>query len=173
MMYNLVIADDEQLVPRFICAVIEKNQLPLHVCGTAQNGVDALNLVETYRPEIVLLDINMPRMNGLEAAEKIHEVYPDTVIYILTAYKEFDYVHRAIHAQVADYLVKPIKPDDLVQALKKGIDRVSKMYNDSTSPAHEGQQLKEPYPAAIRDQMSELLRLKATDEEIQPLLCRL
>lgn len=113
-MYNLVIADDEQLVFQYIQAVIEKNHLPLHICGTASNGKEALRLVQIYQPEFVMLDINMPEINGLDVAERIREANPDTFIYILTAYKEFEYAHRAMHARVTDYLVKPIKPHDLV-----------------------------------------------------------
>lgn len=61
-MYNLVIADDEQLVFQYIQAVIEKNHLPLHICGTASNGKEALRLVQIYQPEFVMLDINMPEL---------------------------------------------------------------------------------------------------------------
>ena len=90
-MYNLVIADDEQLVFQYIQAVIEKNHLPLHICGTASNGKEALRLVQIYQPEFVMLDINMPEINGLDVAEKIREANPDTFIYMALSQQMVDF----------------------------------------------------------------------------------
>ncbi|RHA09222.1 response regulator [Megasphaera sp. AM44-1BH] len=172
-MYNLVIADDEQLVFQYIQAVIEKNHLPLHICGTASNGKEALRLVQIYQPEFVMLDINMPEINGLDVAEKIREANPDTFIYILTAYKEFEYAHRAMHARVTDYLVKPIKPHDLVRILKAGIGQALKMRIDKTHLEQVEKKLEEQYPVVIKEQLAELLRIGSRDEKVLPLLCSL
>ncbi len=169
-MYNLVIADDEQLVFQYIKAVIEKNHLPLHVCGTASNGKEALRLVQIYHPEFVMLDINMPEINGLDVAEKIRESNPDTFIYILTAYKEFEYAHRAMHARVTDYLVKPIKPHDLIRTLKAGIGQALKMRIDKTHLERVEKKLEEQYPVVIKEQLVELLRIRSNDEKVLPLL---
>ena len=65
-MYKLVIADDEVIVFQFVKMVIEKNRLPLEICGTAENGTEAIRLIDQYKPEFVMLDINMPGYNGLE-----------------------------------------------------------------------------------------------------------
>ena len=169
-MYNLVIADDEQLVFQYIKAVIEKNHLPLHVCGTASNGKEALRLVQIYHPEFVMLDINMPEINGLDVAEKIRESNPDTFIYILTAYKEFEYAHRAMHARGTDYLVKPIKPHDLIRTLKAGIGQALKMRIDKPHLERVEKKLEEQYPVVIKELLVELLRIRSNDEKVLPLL---
>ena len=169
-MYKLVIADDEVIVFQFVKMVIEKNRLPLEICGTAENGTEAIRLIDQYKPEFVMLDINMPGYNGLEVAEQMRAKYPDMFIYIVTAYKEFDYVYKAMHVAVTDYLVKPIKPDDLVEALKKGISLAAKRNQDRDQAEAVKKQLAAQYPIVMKERITELLRMNESDATLLPLL---
>jgi YesN/AraC family two-component response regulator len=162
-MYKMVIADDEALVCKYLRYVVKEKHLPFDICGEAKNGNDALQLVEKYTPTFVILDINMPILNGLETAKIIRKNYPDTIIYILTAYRQFDYVHDAMHANVFDYLVKPIKPDDLVEILKKGIEKALKQRISARRDQRITQQLTKDYPLILCQQLRELFE-KSNEE---------
>ncbi|MFZ5644695.1 MAG: response regulator transcription factor [Bacillota bacterium] len=120
-MYKLVIADDEPTELKFIRYVVDTYKLPFYICGEAENGEQAVEMVEKYRPEFVIIDIRMPLMDGLEATGLIKSRHPLAKVYILTAYEYFDYAKKAIQAGAEDYLLKPIKPEQLVETLKKGL----------------------------------------------------
>jgi two-component system, response regulator YesN len=155
-MYKMVIADDEVLVCKYLRYVVKEKHLPFDICGEAKNGNDALQLVEKYNPTFVILDVNMPILNGLETAKIIRKNHPDTIIYILTAYRQFDYVHDAMHANVFDYLVKPIKPNDLAEILKKGIGQALKQRISDRRNKRITQQLTKDYPLVLCQQLREL-----------------
>lgn len=125
-MYKIVIADDEPTEIKFIRFVIETFKLPFQICGEAENGEEAIRLVDEHAPEFVILDIQMPLMDGLAAANRIKSDHPMTKVYLLTAYKYFEYAQKAVKAGVDDYLLKPIRPEDLVNVLKKGIAELLK-----------------------------------------------
>ena len=120
-MYKILIVDDETVELQFLRHVIEKYNLPLNICGEAEDGLEALELADKLKPDFVIIDISMPHKNGLEAAAIIKQKHPWIKIYILTAYEKFDYAKKAIEIDVEDYLTKPISPDKLINILKKGI----------------------------------------------------
>ena len=89
------------------------------MAGEAGSGVEAVNIIDEIRPHIVLVDIQMPFMTGLEFAAIAKERYPDLKIIILTAYEDFEYARKAIEIGVMDYLVKPIDRRQVTETLKK------------------------------------------------------
>lgn len=123
-MYKLIIVDDEVTEIRFVRYVVNTFKLPLCISGEAENGEEAVNLVRTHGADFVIMDIHMPVMDGLAAAEIIKKESPLTKIYLLTAYESFAYAQQAIKVDVDDYLLKPIKPEVLAETLKKGITEV-------------------------------------------------
>jgi len=123
-MYKLIIVDDEPAETKFLRWVVTNYNLPFTICGEAVNGEDAVRLVEQHQPDFVIMDINMPIMDGLEAARRIKDKFPRTKIYILTAYGDFTYAQAAIKISVEDYLLKPMNPETMVEALKKGVKQV-------------------------------------------------
>ncbi|MDK2823526.1 MAG: two-component system, response regulator YesN [Clostridia bacterium] len=120
-LYKLLIVDDEPTVLKFIRFVINEYKLPFYICGEGENGEQAVEMVDKYRPDFVIIDIHMPLMDGLKAAEIIKKRYPQTKVYILTAYEYFQYAQKAIKINVEDYLLKPLKAEQLSKALKDGI----------------------------------------------------
>ena len=118
-MFRLLIADDEPLMRRGIRNLIDLSNLGIKEIFEAETGEEALQIFQDIRPEIVLLDINMPKIDGLTAAKKIKQIAPNTKIAIITGYNYFDYAQTAIKIGVEDYILKPISKSDVSEIIAK------------------------------------------------------
>ncbi|HWE61110.1 MAG TPA: response regulator transcription factor [Chloroflexota bacterium] len=118
-MYRLLIADDEELVRRGLTALIEREAPAITVVGAAVDGLEALELARSCAPDIVLTDIRMPGLDGLDLIGRLREHVPPPHCIILSGYNEFDYARRAVGLGVADYLLKPVDPDELLALLER------------------------------------------------------
>ena len=118
-MFKLLIADDEPLMRRGIRSLIDMSDLKIEEIFEAETGEEALQIFEKTQPEIVLLDINMPKIDGLTAAKKIKQIAPNTKIAIITGYNYFDYAQMAIKIGVEDYILKPISKSDVLEIVTK------------------------------------------------------
>lgn len=123
-MYRLLIVDDEPLVRRGISTLVDLHALNIGEVYEAANGEEALELFERYGPDLVLADINMPRMNGLAFAEAARAIKPDVRIAIITGYDYFDYAVKALKIGVEDYILKPLSRSDVSEVLIKLIGRL-------------------------------------------------
>lgn len=117
---RIVIADDEAIIRLGLRSMLE--QLGHEVVGAASDGIGALELVRAQRPDLVILDIKMPCLDGLEAAEVIAAEHPVPIV-ILTAYGDRHLVERAASLAIHGYLVKPIPPSELGPALEIAVSR--------------------------------------------------
>lgn len=106
-MYKILIVDDESIEREGISFLIEKYKLPLEV-AQATNGKTALEYMRTHPIDILLTDVKMPQMDGLELARHTFEKYPDVRILVFSAYGEFEFAKKAMAAQAVSYLLKPI-----------------------------------------------------------------
>ena len=127
-MYSLYIVEDEQLEIEAIRLIIEQYTQNIDIVGTAHSGKQALNDIRRLRPDVVLMDINIPEMNGIEVLKIIKKEEPTIKVIIITAFNEFDFAHQAIKARVDDFLLKPIRPKQLVES----INTVIKSLNTKT-----------------------------------------
>ncbi|MNR99454.1 putative response regulatory protein [compost metagenome] len=118
-MYKLVLVDDESDVREGLLTEIDWNALGFIVADTAENGREAAEMIEKHQPDIVVTDIQMPFMNGLQLSEWIRENYPATKIIILTGYEEFEYAQKAIRLQIDEYVLKPFSSQELIHILLK------------------------------------------------------
>ncbi|MFZ5946218.1 MAG: response regulator transcription factor [Bacillota bacterium] len=125
-MYSLLIVDDEPMALNFIRFVINKYNLPFEICAEGEDGEQAIELADLHKPDFIIIDVDMPLLDGLTAAKIIKTKYPETQIYILTAYEYFEYAQRAVKIRVEDYLLKPLKAETLVEALQNGIMLLTK-----------------------------------------------
>lgn len=128
-MYKLLIADDEPLVQVGIRSMLDWKTLNIEICGIASNGQTAFSMIENTMPDIVITDIKMPIMSGLELAKKCRECYEDNApaFIILTSYEDFSYAKEAVSCQVADYLVKiDLTPELLLGSVKKILQKLEK-----------------------------------------------
>jgi two-component system response regulator YesN len=112
-MIKLLIVDDEQIEREGLQAMLRKG-FPELVIEQAKNGKIALQMAEEFQPDLILMDIKMPGMNGLEAVERISSDYPDIKFIMVTAYDTFEYARLAIKHGVKDYLLKPSKAGEIV-----------------------------------------------------------
>ncbi len=118
-MFKLLIADDEQLEREALRFIISKSIDSVSSIEEAVNGRDAIVKAQSGKPDIIILDINMPGINGIEAAWKIREKDPSVSIIFLTAFHQFDYAHEAIKLGVEDYIVKPSSEKTIIEVIEK------------------------------------------------------
>ena len=102
--------------------MIEWSNYSLELLEPAKDGEDVLNKIEEYRPDILITDINMPFINGVELVRLIKEKYPDIIIFIISGYSNFSYVKDTLVAGAINYLLKPITKVDLVSTLSKALE---------------------------------------------------
>lgn len=125
-MYKVVLVDDEILTREAIGENTPWEEAGFTLAGTAENGRDAISVIESVRPELVITDITMPVMDGLDLSRYIKENHPSTSVIIISGYNEFEYAKRALSYGVMEYLLKPFTPDELIDVLKKARDNLSK-----------------------------------------------
>ena len=111
--YTVLLVDDEEEVVQVIMKKINWEGLGFSVIGYANNGVKALEMVEEYQPDIVMTDIKMPYMDGMELANRIKAEFPATRILIFTGFDEFEYAKEAVHLEVEEYILKPVNSVEL------------------------------------------------------------
>lgn len=115
--YQVVVAEDESLARSNLVKKIEQSGMGFHVIGEAANGLAALEMVHDLLPDLVVTDIRMPMMDGLELIRNIFEQYPKMKCVIISGHSEFDYARQAIRYQVRDYLLKPVEAELLRETL--------------------------------------------------------
>ncbi|MDN5324171.1 MAG: two-component system, response regulator YesN [Clostridia bacterium] len=118
-MYKLLIVDDEELERLSLKKNIYKLKSLINWVFEARNGEEAVELAEKVRPDIIIMDIKMPGKSGLEASKEIKESLPNVKILILSAFDFFDYAQEAVKFGAFDYLLKPIRSEQLLNTLKR------------------------------------------------------
>jgi two-component system response regulator YesN len=118
-MYKLILVDDEEEVRKGILKKIDWQRYGFEVVGEAENGREALEIGEKIIPDVVITDIKMPFMDGIELTKMIMEKFPGTKIIILTGFDEFEYAQKAVKLNVVDYVLKPISSKEFIQILEK------------------------------------------------------
>lgn len=116
-MIRVLIVDDQNIVRQGIQALL-RPKLTLEVVGTAEDGYQALNYIESSKPDVVLMDMEMPGMNGIETIKKISQCFPDVKVLVLSSHEEKEYVAQALKVGAAGYLLKSTLCEDLEQAIK-------------------------------------------------------
>lgn len=112
--YTILLVDDEEEVIQTIIKKIQWESLGFSVIGHACNGVKAFEMVEEYQPDVVMTDIKMPYMDGMELAHRIKAEYPATKILLFTGFDEFEYAKEAVHLEVEEYILKPVNATELL-----------------------------------------------------------
>lgn len=124
---NLLIADDENLELKVLEKTVKKHFVDELEIFASSNGRKASQICDEVKPDIALLDIEMPGMNGIELAKYIKEKYADCIIIFITAYDRFDYAIEAMHIKAFDYLLKPWKEERLCELINTSIENVRSM----------------------------------------------
>ena len=124
-MYRSLIVDDEKNIRDRMAAFFPWAEVGFEVVGTAEDGIDALEKIDQLKPHVVLTDIRMPRMNGLELVNEIRKTYPDVKVVILSAYDDFRYAQQAIEYGVKGYMLKPLLKKDFYTMMDKLANELS------------------------------------------------
>ncbi len=127
-MYKVMIIDDEKAIRNLLRITLEKESPDLHIVGEAASGIEAINTIDTYRPDIVFVDIRMPFMDGIEFSKLAIRRYPNLKIIILTAFDDFEYAKECIGIGVCEYLLKPISREEIRKALNKVTAQLDKLF---------------------------------------------
>jgi two-component system response regulator YesN len=123
-MYKLMIVDDEQIVIDAVTHIISKNIKNVSVVATAKNGREASEKAKSNHPEIILMDIRMPGINGIDAIAEIKRIYPDIRFAIISAYEQFEFAKQAMELGVEHYILKPINRNVLIETILKMISQI-------------------------------------------------
>ena len=123
-MIHLLIADDEALERETLAQIVARRFEHEVVIETAENGRKAADTAVLWGADLILMDIEMPGMNGLDAARAILEQRPECKVIFVTAYSLFQYAHEAMHLGACDYLLKPVDPDETEASIRKAIRQI-------------------------------------------------
>lgn len=127
-MYRVMIIDDERALRNLIKKLVDWEKLGALVAGEAESGIEAINIIDDIQPDIALVDIRMPSMDGLTFATYMRDVYPDLKIIMVTAYQDFEYARECIKIGITQYVLKPVSKTELENAIRDAIKKVGKKH---------------------------------------------
>ncbi|ATW25890.1 response regulator [Candidatus Formimonas warabiya] len=147
-MLNILIVDDEPLERQGIRLILETYRPGDRIVGEAGDGEEAVRIATAVKPDVVLLDIRMPGLDGMEVARLLRPALPDTRLVVVSAYGEFNYAKKAVGLGISDYLLKPVDTQEMIKLL----DRLDAQV------------------ASERESKEEMERLRATLQDVMPLI---
>jgi YesN/AraC family two-component response regulator len=157
---RVLIADDAQETRRSVRLMLSMNPDAL-VVAIAMNGHQAIELAKDHHPDIVIMDILMPDLDGLTAFKEIHQIYPDIGCIIITAQKDLDALNRALALGAQEYLVKPFS----IEEMNAAVNRVAATVLENRRKQAEAEELRQKRAANLDKLADEYARSKRTDAE--------
>lgn len=168
--YKVLLVDDEEEVMDVIEHRISWKQMGFEVIGKARNGVKALEISEKMQPDVVITDIKMPYMDGLELARNLKQDNPDVKILILTGFDEFEYAKEAVHLEIEEYILKPVNANELSDCLKHLKDALDKEREEKLNIRKLEQYYTDSLPVLQTNFFCSLIEGRITEGEIHKFL---
>lgn len=165
-MYTCLIVEDEALARYAFRTFAARNFPDMDVIGEAESGREALEMFHAHTPDIVIMDIRIPGMNGLEVSREILKKKPDTKILILTAYENVDYLHQALDIGVSGYLLKPLNKEEAESKLRRVLKEIDGKNSQNQSDNHVETRLNAVRPYIEKELVSALAVGRYNAEEI-------
>ena len=125
-MLSILVVDDEKFIRKGLSATVKEAGTQFEICGEAANGLEALSLIRNHRPDVVVTDIKMPKMNGIELVERLSLEYPEIRKIILSGFDEFDYVRESMKNGAVDYILKPVDEERVKKLLYSLDEEINK-----------------------------------------------
>ncbi|MFD2330434.1 response regulator [Cohnella sp. GCM10020058] len=164
-MLSLLIVDDFEVEREEAIEIIEEAGLPVRIFGEATNGKEALRMLESQQPDIMLVDVEMPLMNGIEMAKIVKEKYPAIKMIFFSFYNKFEYVKKAIDLSSHGYVLKPIVPAELVEVLQRTIYLLNSEIQKKTEQEKLKAMLSKSMPALVEKFSADLFSKPFKNEE--------
>jgi DNA-binding NarL/FixJ family response regulator len=163
---SILLAEDHKVVREGTRRLLE-SQSDFEIVGEASDGVEAVDLAKKLRPEMVIMDVSMPRLNGIEATRQIKAIYPNMAVLVLTGYDDDEYVFALLEAGAAGYLLKESSGEELIDAIRQVMTGepvlhpkiMKKVLNRLRAPGDE--QTAQTPGEVLSDREMEVLRLAA------------
>lgn len=168
--YTVLLADDEEEVIQIIMKKIDWDALGFSVIGYANNGVRALEMVEEFQPDVVMTDIKMPYMDGMELANHIKAEFPATKILLFTGFDKFEYAKEAVHLEVEEYILKPVNSVELTDVFTHLKTKLDKEISDKRNTEILQKYYMESLPLLQANFYASLIAGRIREEEIDKFL---
>lgn len=149
MKYKILIAEDEAIERRMLCQTLNEHLGEVCELLEAANGDQAMELYQRFRPEIVLLDIEMPGLSGLEVARRIRAGQKPCVILFLTGFDKFSYAKQTISVHAQEYLLKPYNEEELLSTVEEAV-QLAAHFADGQRPTESAEVIAEPDEESVR-----------------------
>ncbi|MGD0856026.1 MAG: response regulator transcription factor [Dehalococcoidia bacterium] len=164
---TILLAEDHKVVREGTRRLLE-SQSDFEVVGEASDGIEAIELAKKWKPQIIIMDVSMPRLNGIEATKQIKALYPNMAILVLTGYDDDEYVFALLEAGAAGYLLKESSGEELIDAIRQVMTGepvlhpkiMKKVLNRLRAPVEEAST--QTSSEVLSDREMEVLRLAAT-----------
>ena len=117
--YRVMIIDDEESARKLLRALIKWEDLDMEVVGEATSGIEAINIIDDLKPDLVFVDISMPFMDGIEFTQIATDRYSDLIIIIMTAIDQFEYARKCVSLPVFEYMLKPMVGSEITKVLER------------------------------------------------------
>ena len=160
---RLLVVDDQQLIREGIASVLDIQE-GITVVGTATNGEEAVAQAEALAPDLILMDVHMPVMDGIEATERVRNRHPDCQVVMLTTFDDDEYIIRSLQAGACGYLLKDIPADDLAEAVRLAHSGVYQL-----SPEVAGKLVGAFEEVSARTEAAEFVKHDLTQRELEVL----
>ena len=134
-MYKLLIADDEEWIRMGISQAIDWGKLGFSAVETASNGKIAIEKIQKNPPDMVISDVVMPQVTGLQLAEWIYNHHPEIKVILISGYDQFEYARKAIRFAVVDYILKPVEEEKLQEVVRRCLTQMNKQRSDISESA--------------------------------------
>ena len=165
-MWKLVIADDEPKIRRGIENILNWSEFGIEIVGQAEDGEIALEIIKENRPDIILLDINMPFLNGLDLLQKLKEIGNNGIVIIISGYDDFSYAQKALQYNVFDYILKPVSKKNIEEIIIKVTNKLIEKGKENNYLEWVKRQLAENKEVLQKTFFSEWFNNKLSDEQV-------
>lgn len=134
-MIQVLLVEDEEMTMNLLKIIVNWEEFHMKLIGCASNGRDALFFIREKKPDLIVTDIKMPIMDGLKLAEEVHLNYPDIKVMLVTAYDDIRLAQQALRNGVVDFILKPLKRQEMKEALERICVKIKQEQPDNEAPA--------------------------------------
>ena len=165
-MWEMVIADDEPKIRRGIENILNWHEFNINIVGEAEDGEIALEVIQEKTPDIILLDINMPFLNGLNLLQKLKDINNKSIVIIISGYDDFLYAQKALQFNVFDYILKPVNKKSMEEIITKAVNKLNEIEKEDNYLEWINNQLTENMDVLKKTFFSEWLNNKLSDVHV-------